>query len=490
MFRSRYFFVLLCTYSEQYCIILFDNPTEPKLLGVSFPELLSTMRLAVAAVRHTQRHSIRCFATKEKIEWDPVPPNYTLDSVKPPDDWAPMGEDVPPDPGRYIRNPVTSAHAIDIKGGKISARDSAAFTPSGTVVHGRYGDLGPDVAEGIPLEYLALLRPAAEGAAALRVISGQTEADTGTLLVYGASQPSAMAAVQLATAEGYAVVAVVGGEHAGNDEMVDCIKGMAAEPGTAVSEEYAVVKKNFADIVDATVNGDPDPVMDPDAYLEDFKKNLLDYAKAYPETSPAAVDEKHYTFDIESMHMKDADTFRDNVDAYLSQFKPGSPPIDPKRLDSNFTKDQYAVFRSKFNEQTTAVITGDPTGGFNPPQIVSDLIHTPGKLVDTHVSGEEYIPYDFNIFKGTAVPLRKGGPIMGAILAVTPGLEVAAAAVHKAGPSLRAKAEALQFLTHTQRFAYAAATSVVNLARRNNAPVYVVGGKYSSHEQVRSESMY
>jgi hypothetical protein len=63
---------------------------------------------------------------------------------------------------------------------------------------------------------------------------------------------------------------------------------------------------------------------------------------------------------------------------------------------SNFTKDQYSVFRSKFNEQTTAVITSDPTGVFNPPQVVLDLIHTPGKLADTHVSGDEYIPYEFN----------------------------------------------------------------------------------------------
>jgi hypothetical protein len=445
---------------------------------LSFIELVD-MRLAVAAVRQTQRHSVRCFATKEKIDWGPMPSNYTLDSVKPPDEWAPMGEDVEPEPGRYIRNPVTSAHAIDTKASKISARDSAAFSPSGTVVHGRYGDLGPDVAEGIPLEYLALLHPAAEGAAALRVITHQAKTETGTLLVYGASQPSAMAAVQLATAEGHAVVAVVGGEHAGNHEMVDCIKGMAAEPGTAVPEEYAMVKKNFADIVDATVNGEPDPVMDPDALLDDFKKNLLDYAKVYPETRPAAVDEKHLKFD--AMKMKDAETFRDNIDAYLNQYKPGSPPIDPSRLDSNFTKDQYAVFRSKFNDQTTAVITGDPTGFFNPAQIVSDLIHAPEKLVDKHVSEDEYIPYEFNIFKATTgVPLKKGGPIMGAILAVTPGLEVAAAAVDKAGPSLREKAEALQFLTHTQRYAYAAATSVVNLAKKNSAPVYVVGGKLLS----------
>lgn len=432
------------------------------------------MRLALIAARQTRRQSLRCFGTKVKVDFGPLPPNYTLESVQPPDEWAPIGDEPTPDPQRYIRNPVTSAHGIDIKAGKVSARDSAAFSPSGTVIHGRYGDLGPDVAENIPLEYLALLHPAAEGAAALRVISDASKADNGTLLVYGASQPSAMAAVQLATAEGNAVVAVVGGEHAGNAEMVDSIKGMAAEPGTAVPEEYAMVKKNFYDLVDATVNGEPTPSMDTNAFLEDFKQNLLDYAKEYPETRPAAVDESHLKFD--ALKMKDEETFRDNIDSYLHQYKPGSPPIDPSKLEAKFSKEQYAIFRSKFNDQTTAVITGDPTGFFNPPQVVSDLIHNPESLPDKYE--DDYVPYDFNIFKTTTgVPPKKGGPIMGAILAVTPGLEVAAAAVAEAGPSLREKAEALQFLTHTQRYAYAAATSVVNLAKKNNAPVYVVGGE-------------
>jgi len=290
-----------------------------------------------------------------------------------------------------------------------------------------------------------------------------------------------MAAVQLATAEGNAVVAVVGGEHAGNAEMVDCIKGMAAEPGTAVPEEYAMVKKNFYDLVDATVNGQSTPSMDTNEFLEDFKKNLLDYAKEYPESRIAAVDEDAMKFD--AMKMKDTETFRDNIDAYLQQYKPGSPPIDPSKLEAKFTKEQYAIFRSKFNDQTTAVISGDPTGFFNPPQVVSDLIHNPESLPDKYDEGDDYVPYDFNIFKATTgVPPKKGGPIMGAILAVTPGLEVAAAAVAKAGPSAREKAEALQFLTHTQRYAYAAATSVVNVAKKNNAPVYVVGGEQQQSE--------
>jgi hypothetical protein len=403
--------------------------------------------------------------------------------VQPPVEWAPIGNEPEPDPQRYIRNPVSSAHSIDVKAGKVSARDSAAFSPSGTVVHGRYGDLGADVAENIPLEYLALLHPAAEGAAALRVISEKSKADKGTLLVYGASQPSAMAAVQLATAEGNAVVAIVGGEHAGNELMVDCIKGMAAEPGFAVSEEYAMVRKNFYDIVDATVNGDPSPSMDTNAFLEEFKENLLDYAKTYPETVPAAVGESHLKF--EDLKMKDAETFRDNIDTYLHQYKPGSPPIDPAKLEARFTKEQYAIFRSKFNDQTTAVITGDPTGFFNPPQIVSDLIRNPESLAKKYDQGEEFVPYEFNIFKATSgVPMKKGGPIMGAILAVTPGLEVAAAAVAKAGPTPRERAEALQFLTNTQRYAYAAATSVVNLAKKNNAPVYVVGGSLPGFDSV------
>ena len=97
---------------------------------------------------------------------------------------------------------------------------------------------------------------------------------------------------------------------------------------------------------------------------------------------------------------------------------------------------------------------------------------------DKQTGGDEHVSYDFNVFKASAgIPPPKGGPIMGAVLAVTPGLEAAAAALDKAGPSLREKAEALQFLTNSQRYAYAAATSVVNLAKQNNAPVYVVGGK-------------
>ena len=74
------------------------------------------------------------------------------------------------DPSAYQRNPVTSAHAIDTAKAQISTLDSVAVSPTGSIVHGKYGDLGPD-ANGVPLEYLALLRMAAEGVAGLRAIS-------------------------------------------------------------------------------------------------------------------------------------------------------------------------------------------------------------------------------------------------------------------------------------------------------------------------------
>ena len=131
------------------------------------------------------------------------------------------GETIPGstnDPWAFPQNPVTSAHMIDLAAQAPSALDSAALTPEGKVVHGRYGELG-DAAKAIPLEYLALLRPAAEGAAALRTINPSQK---GTLLVYGATQANGMAAMQLANAAGHAVVAVVDSNHSGNETMMVC----------------------------------------------------------------------------------------------------------------------------------------------------------------------------------------------------------------------------------------------------------------------------
>ena len=128
------------------------------------------------------------------------------------------------DPATYHRKPVSSAHTVDLSTNppKLSAKDSAALSPSGSVVHGRYGELSIEAAKGIPLEYLALLHPAAEGAAAVREVKGS--ADKGTLLIYGATEPSGLSALQLASAEGIAVVGVACGKHSAQSEFLDTVK--------------------------------------------------------------------------------------------------------------------------------------------------------------------------------------------------------------------------------------------------------------------------
>lgn len=403
------------------------------------------------------------------------------------------------DPSARERSPVTSAHAIDVSGGagvgvagvagKVSAEDSAAIRPDGTVVHGRYGDLG-EAADGVPLEYLALLRMAAEGAAGLRKLreerggGGGSTTAAGTVLVFGASQASGLAAVQLAAADGHAVVGVVGAEHSCQEDMVEYVKGMIPEPGTAVAEEYAIAKKNFSDLVTGISAGDEGlSCATADRCLEDFKANLSEYVEAYPETLPAAVDPSKMKFiGME----KDKDNFRTNMEAYLAQFPPGAPPIANDQLEAKFTNEQYEVFRNKFWEQTTSVISGDESHFFSPPHIVADLMKEPEKadrvVYDTsHPS----VPYGFthvDPFYPEGTEQAPGGPVAGAIVVVTPHLEAAAAAVSSAGPTLRDKAEALQFLSDAERSAYAAARSVVVSAQRAGAPVCTVGGSLPGME--------
>jgi len=403
---------------------------------------------------------------------EPFPPNYSIESIKPPDD---LFKNPPPDklhPMAYVRNPVTSAHMIDLSKPGISARDSAALTPSGTVLHGRYGDLG--VIDGIPLEYLALLRPASEGAAALRVISSLGK--KGTVVVFGASQANGLAATQLLASSGNAVVAVVGGEHSGVDELMDTVKGLCPEPGCSVPEELAKVKKNFADIVEACIEGDKMDVVDPDQYLKDFKQNLLAYAAAYPDTRPAALNQSHIEF---AGKEEDRENFRANMDAYLQQYMGGSPPMDPAKVDRYFTNDQYAALKPKFNKQLAAVVTGDKVGEFNPAQIVSDMIQSPEEKPN-FLSDYEFSPAR----KDLGVETLVGGPMVGAVIAITPDLREASMAMAKAGDSLRAKAEALQFLTRAERNAFAAATSVTGLAKKHGVPVYVIGGSLPGLESV------
>lgn len=379
------------------------------------------------------------------------------------------------DPSAYERSPVTSAHAIDVEKAQISTQDSVAVSPTGTVVHGRYGELSEE-ANFVPLEYLALLRMAAEGAAAVRSVSDGTP---GTVLVYGATQANGLAAVQLAADAGNAVVAVVGGEHSFSDDMVEYVKGMIPEPGTAVAEEYAIAKKNFADLVDGVSTGnDGLSCYSADEQLADFKENLMKYAEKYPETLPAAVDPA--TMKFLGME-KDKDTFRTNMETYLAQFQPGAPPVDKQQLETQFTIEQYEAFRIKFWEQTTSVISGDESHFFSPPHIVQDLMKEPEKVDKTvYDATHPAVPYTFTHlqpFYPEGTNATPGGPIKGAIISVTPSLEIAAKAVDS-GKTLREKAEALQFLTNAQRGAFSAACSVAAQAKKQGAPVIVIGGEY------------
>jgi hypothetical protein len=198
-----------------------------------------------------------------------------------------------------------------------------------------YGELA-DVPEGVPLEYLALLRPSAEGVAAVKAIVNkkkkqQDNGTGGTLLVFGASQPAGFAATQLANVRGCAVVAVVGGEHSGNEDMCDIIKGLVDEPGCMIPEEFAMMKRSLRDLV-GEVNGPTTttpPAYDRDLFLADFQQNLLDYVATYPDTLPAAVEPEELVFRGKD---KDRTYFRENMEAYLEQFPKGSPPIPEQDL--------------------------------------------------------------------------------------------------------------------------------------------------------------
>jgi len=417
---------------------------------------------------------------------EPIPSNYTITSIKPPQYWA--KPEKAEDPMAYIRKPVSSAHAIDTTSNppKISAKDSVALSPSGTVLHGRYGELNVDPSAGIPLEYLALLKPAAEGAAALKAVANG--AKSGTLLVYGAGEDAAMATVQLASADGLAVVGVVG-EQSSNDEFFDALKHMTNEPGTIVPEEFALLKANFREVVNSAVTGEPsDDSFDPEVYLADFQKNLMDYAEYFPETDLSPVPED-YTFDGKE---KDRKYFDENISAYLSQFMKGSPSFDEVVLKEAFTKEQYAIFKSKFGKQTTAVITGDKDAmaEFNPAEIVKQMTLAPESISDylknQTIADGEFVPYEFSTLKdhaGNDASVAEGGPILGAVINVTPDLAVAAEAVAK-GKTLRDKAEALQFLNESQKTAFGAASSVVAIAKEAGKPVVVVGGKVAGFDSV------
>mmetsp|Transcript_36555 Transcript_36555/g.53643 ORF Transcript_36555/g.53643 Transcript_36555/m.53643 type:complete len:531 (+) Transcript_36555:215-1807(+) len=445
----------------------------------------STLRPTItAAVPNNSDVTTRSFGVRRRVEMPTPPePGHTIDSIQPPEHWEDPTPQ-PPDPMAYNRKPVTSAAAIDLSdsasGAILSKSDVASLTADGKVVHGKYGELNRELIEGIPLEYLAMLGPAAEGAAALREIGAE---GGGTVLVYGASQPAAMSALQLATAEGMAVAAVVDGQHSGNDEMVDVIKGLAVHPGFAVAEEYAMVKQNFKELVQATVGGDEAKGFNcEDDFLGEFKDNLMDYAALFPEGQPAVSAEEMAFRGKE----KDRKHFKDNMEAYLGQFARGVPKIAEEDLKSKFNPEQYAVWKNKFNEQTSSIVTGeDPyDGGFEPGMLVKRLIYNPEEP-DRQLTHQEdvegagdFVPYQFSVLEqkfGTGVEPVKGGPVVGAVITATPVLQKVFAELEGV-KGLRAKAEALQFMTETERKCFAGVSSVLKLANDAKAQVVVVGG--------------
>lgn len=431
--------------------------------------LLSTMMLARRVPMYF-RAGLRGFASRRKINH---PSPAVIERLP---EYMEVPEEPSTDPAAYRRNPVTSAHCIDVAAQKISLLDSVVVTPSGAIKHGRYGELDA-AAVGIPLEYLALLRPAAEGAAAVRTLREKSKhAGHGTVLVYGASQANGFAACQLASSAGHAVVAVVGGEHSGNEDLMECMKWLIPEPGTAVPEGYALSKKLFQELVSGISRGDEGIAKpSPEEYVEAFKKNFIDYSEAFPDTRPAAVSEEMLEFKYME---KDRENWDKNMAAFLEQYPPGAPPVDQAKLNAFFSAEQYEIFRQKFWHQTTNVISGGDTT-FSPPHAVQKQLQSPETLEPQSYPGAgSPFPYSFSIlqqFFPEGTEPKKGGPILGAIIAVTPTLKIAAEKVATA-KTLRGKGEALQFLTHSQRAAFGAACSVANQARKEGAPILVIGG--------------
>jgi len=438
---------------------------------------------------------------------EPIPPGHTLESVRPPKLWAePGAEDV--DPMSYVRKPVTEAHAIDVKFGLspssgLSKRDTVKLARDGSVTHGIYGKLDPDLSAAIPLEYLSLLRQAAEGAAALRSLGieggNERRRGKGTLLIYGATRPSALASLQLASTSGYATVAIVDGQHSGSERTMEILKhSFASELCAMVPEEYAVVRSSLRDLVNDTVCGDNpmqwydnDTKNDSSKILSEFQENVIAYRDRYPGGEKIAATEHDRS--INSIKMKDRKNFDINKNAYLSQY-PASPPNDlnAKDLQSNLDPKRYQKFRSEFHRQTTNVISGGGSTDFRPATLLRDMTSYPvedvtGSVTDDTLPsiGDRHVPYEFSILSnelGNGLEVHRGGPLVGALIELTDDLNSAievvedARAKAKSGEK-RAIAEALQFLTESQRNAYAAAMGVINVANNAGVEVLALGGK-------------
>jgi hypothetical protein len=409
----------------------------------------------------------RCFATIRRVT--PKVPPAVIDAL-PPMEMIPS--EPLTDPAAFKYGPVNAVYCVDAETGTLSAKDYVSVAPNGTTIHGRYGEIPSSHTATTPLEYLALLHPAACAAAAVRQLGKKKS----TVLIYGASQAAGIAAAQLATVAGHAVIAVVDGQHSGDEDCLESIKGMIAEPGTAVPEEFAYSKGNFADLVNS-IQFDKDGIpakLNGAQILSDFKANLLEYCQTYPNTRPAAVGKEHMEFHYME---KDRELWQINQEAYYSQFPPGAPPLDAMKLEANFDLKQYAQFRAKFWHQTTAVITGS-SAGFSAPHEVQAQLEQPMEL-DTNALGGTGFPYAFSVLPSNTLPSKtinaSGSPMAGAIIVATPTLQKAAAAVHAAGSSKRAQAEALYFLSENEKAAYGAARSVIARAGGTKKTI-VIGG--------------
>jgi hypothetical protein len=281
-------------------------------------------------------------------------------------------------------------------------------------------------------------------------------------------------------------VAVIDGEHSGTDDMIECVKGLLAEPGTAVPEEYALSKKLFIDLVQGISTGDEGiRTPSPEQYVADFKKNFFDYVLAYPDTRPAAVSEDMVKFEYME---KDRATFDENMAAFLEQYPPGSPPMDKMKVEMNFDKDQYEIFRNKFWYQTSDVISGGELP-FSAPHIVKQQSEEPESLDNrTYPGAGTYFPYSFSILNQSfpaETQIQPGGPVMGAVIVVTKTLQAAVDKVMTGTTTtLRQKGEALQFLSRNEKAALGVVRGIISMAQRVQAPVVVVGGSIPQFETI------
>merc|ERR1711862_952257 len=206
----------------------------------------------------------------------------------------------------------------------------------------------------------------------------------------------------------------------------------------------------------------------------DFKEQVLDYAAMFPSNRPAILPHR-MEFQGED---KDRKYYDDNWEAYYANFEPGSPPLSSTELDANFTKDTYSLFKYMLAQQGEKIMAEDPdVTTFFPANEVKILTQTSAQShvvpdITPDPNGKHYY---FNVIKPHSNPSTPTTrPLLGTALVSTPSLLEACTALANT-KTLREKAEALQLLPNAERHAYAAAASCVALAKKQNAPIYVIG---------------